>query len=165
MRPTIVALLAATAIMASPTKTSGDSPSKVAKRGATHTVQVGEIIYPEEINADVGDEIEFQFESGTHSVVESSFGTPCSSNGGFASGAIKNEEWEDIKTGYLIEVTQDGPMWFYNGVGGRCHRKGTVGVINRPKSGGQTLFQYYEAAMKESSTENPAQNGGDLINF
>ncbi|KAH8100609.1 hypothetical protein BXZ70DRAFT_164155 [Cristinia sonorae] len=66
------------------------SPTAAAP-GATHTVVVGngngDTIYtPPFLDAEVGDKVLFVFQQKNHSVVQSSFGDPCTFNGGFNSG-------------------------------------------------------------------------------
>ncbi|KAL1897494.1 hypothetical protein Cpir12675_002350 [Ceratocystis pirilliformis] len=163
MRFVVAILLSATAAIASPSKSPENHPSRVAKRN-THVIWVGDTINPETTYAEIGDEIEFHFKRGTHSVVESNFGSPCSPNGGFSSGDITNSDNNGVN-GYIIDITDDSTLWFYNGASDRCHKKGDVGVINPPQNADKTLFEYYKAAKDQSTTVNAKKNGGYLASF
>ncbi|KKF92182.1 hypothetical protein CFO_g5465 [Ceratocystis platani] len=163
MRFVVAILLFATAAMASPSKSPENRHSWVAKR-ETHVIWVGNTINPEKTYAKAGDAIEFRFKSGTHSVVESNFGSPCHPNGGFSSGDISNSDNKGTN-GYTLDIEDDSTLWFYNGAGDRCHEMGDVGVINPPQDEDQTLFEYYKAAKGQSSTVNAEQNGGYLTTF
>lgn len=88
----------ASAILASATARITSRPVDVSAPTSTssappmiHTVVVGDangdtIYTPPYLNAAVGDEVLFQFKQKNHSVVQSTFPNPCTSNGGFNSG-------------------------------------------------------------------------------
>ncbi|KAL2887714.1 putative GPI-anchored cupredoxin [Ceratocystis lukuohia] len=165
MRFTITALLAAAAAMAIPTTTPEDSPSQVAKRAATtHIVWVGDTISPNNIQAKVGDKVQFHFLPGVHSVVQSSYTDPCKSNGGFGStnrvtydGQTENEYF------FEIDILSKKRIWYYNSVGDAC-MKGAVGAINSPENRKRNLKDYREAAKVERYAENvPEVKGGRLV--
>ncbi|KAI9840228.1 MAG: hypothetical protein M1838_004149 [Thelocarpon superellum] len=84
----------------------------------THKVDVGaagELIYgPNQLNAAVGDVIEFNFLKLNHSVTQSTFDHPCTFNGGFDTGLNQfnpqNISGKFIRT---FEVKDTEPTWFY----------------------------------------------------
>ena len=98
------------------TTTTAMTTSSGAK--ATHKVQVGadgDLIYgPNQVNASVGDVIEFNFLAENHTVTQSSFNTPCTYNGGFDTGFNQdnpqNISGKFIKS-FTVNTTQ--PTWFY----------------------------------------------------
>ncbi|PHH51905.1 Extracellular serine-rich protein [Ceratocystis fimbriata CBS 114723] len=166
MRFTLAALLAATAAMAIPTATPEDSPLKVAKRATTHIVYVGDTISPDNIDADVGDKVEFRFLPGVHSVVQSAYTNPCSSNGGFGSTIISTPyEQDHNELAFVITIQNKKRIWYYNGSGRACE-KGVVGAINSPETDRRSLAGFRRAAETESHTENSYElKGGSLVSI
>lgn len=82
---------ASSAAAAAHSTSTATSTSTAAPPAATHTIVVGDangdtIYTPPFIDANVGDEVIFQFEQKNHSVVRSSFDNPCTSIGQFNSG-------------------------------------------------------------------------------
>lgn len=96
---------------------------------------------PDNIKAPVGDMIQFQFRAGNHSVVQSSFDSPCApmaapqgddeAAAGFYSGyqpVAASEAMGMIPT-YTIMVQDEKPMWVYCSQGKHC-QAGMTMVIN-----------------------------------
>ncbi|KAL0577606.1 hypothetical protein V5O48_004367 [Marasmius crinis-equi] len=105
---------------------------------------------PSVINPVNGDEIIFEFRSGTHSVVQSTFDQPCTPKpGGFNSGAKTVADNLDVDAPGLPTATfavKDGqPLWFYDRAGGTCNQGGILAVN---PSGSQTAASFKENAMK-----------------
>jgi len=106
-----------------------------------HVVTVGSsngstVYSPNNINAPVGDFVQFQFSLKNHSVVQSTFDQPCqpiASNSnitGFFSGFMGVSATDtDIPT-YTIPIANSNPIWFYCAQATHC-QKGMVGVINQ----------------------------------
>ncbi|KAI5803841.1 hypothetical protein EDC01DRAFT_473304 [Geopyxis carbonaria] len=107
-----------------------------------HTVAVGRSgddlalqFSPEEITADVGDMVQFQFYPLNHSTVEASFDAPCvpinntQKRQGFFSGF--NPLPRDTKTlnTFTIRINTTDPIFFYCSQGRHC-QQGFVGAIN-----------------------------------
>ncbi|KAL2887715.1 putative GPI-anchored cupredoxin [Ceratocystis lukuohia] len=166
MRFTITALLAATAAMAIPPATPEDSTSQVAKRaGTTHIIWVGNTIYPNNIQAEAGDKVQFHFLPGVHSVIQSSYTDPCKSNGGFGSTTRVTYDYQR-ENEYFFEIdimSSKKRIWYYNGAGDAC-MKGAVGAINSPENRKRNLDHYREAAKVERYAENvPEVQGGRLV--
>ncbi|KAI0485406.1 hypothetical protein F4859DRAFT_511604 [Xylaria cf. heliscus] len=94
--------------------------------------------YPDNLKADVGDMISFQFLAGNHSVVQSNFDNPCTpiqqhvaNQTGMFSGYMNVAA--SAATGmiptYTVEVTSDKPLWVYCSQGKHC-QAGMVMVVN-----------------------------------
>jgi len=110
-----------------------------AQSKTVHVVKVGpELTFePEEINAELGDKVQFQFQGGFHSVARSDFANPCvpldpaTANGtvGFFSGDMNVKESDQFMPTFTILVNETTPIWYYCAVVGHCEG-GMVGVIN-----------------------------------
>ncbi|KAJ7682882.1 hypothetical protein B0H17DRAFT_1075241 [Mycena rosella] len=88
---------------------------------------------PSSINPQVGDTIVFEFRSGSHSAVQSTFANPCTGSGGFNSGVITVDDSlgvdaPDLPTVRLV-VNDTQPLWFFDEAGGLCN-KGAVLSVN-----------------------------------
>ncbi|KAJ4985734.1 Extracellular serine-rich protein-like protein 4 [Stagonosporopsis vannaccii] len=111
----------------------------------THTIQVGGpngslAFYPNNIQANAGDMVQFQFHPKNHSVVQSTFDNPCvpiqnimaNKTNAFFSGfmptAASANSSSQLLT-YTIRVPDDKPIWFYCSQGKHC-QAGMVGAIN-----------------------------------
>ena len=116
----------------------------------THTVVAGRPglrFDPENIFAEPGSIVEFHFLPANHSVVESSFASPCVPKGAtsFYSGFFpvsKNPDGSVAQSGevFQIEVRDTKPIWFYcaQDKGQHC-QSGMVGVVNQVVDSGKTL--------------------------
>lgn len=121
----------------------------------TINVKVGPTISisPEEITAEVGDEIEFEVYP-SHSIVEGDgFANPCHFKpGGFFS------DFGDEEFIFTVAITDTNPKWIYCSQVSHC-QSGMAAVIN--PSGGNTIAAYKEAAaLVEESTAPDGQTGG-----
>ncbi|KAL2887701.1 Extracellular serine-rich protein [Ceratocystis lukuohia] len=169
MRFTTATLLAAGTALGMPWSTTLNEPSRVvAEAGAIHSIDVNnDGFFPPDLEAEAGDILEFHFEPGTHSVIQASFDSPCKfANGGFASGIMVTQTNEEENRLILrVAVSNDEPIWFYNGSLDRCHKHGHVGVVNAPNS--LENDQYYggfrRAALKRTYTENIATMTGGVF--
>ncbi|KAI0205768.1 hypothetical protein F4808DRAFT_244051 [Astrocystis sublimbata] len=98
--------------------------------------------YPENMKAEVGDMIQFQFLAGKHSVVQSNFDNPCvpiqkfdKTQKGMFSGYMDvaaSASSGDIPI-YTMEVKSDKPLWLYCSQGKHC-QAGMVMVVNENTS-------------------------------
>lgn len=85
----------------------------------THHVQVGTFdgkvqFVPNQVNAEIGDVVEYDFLIKSHSLTQSEFLTPCTFNGGFDTGL--NQPNPKNESGLFVipfEVTTKKPQWFY----------------------------------------------------
>lgn len=109
-----------------------------------HVVSVagtnGEITFtPENLKANKGDMIQFQFRAGNHSVAQSPFDKPCtpineqnSSIPGIFSGYqdVAASAADGMIPTYTIEVKDTKPMWLYCSRAKHC-QNGMVMVVNQ----------------------------------
>ncbi|KAI1496407.1 hypothetical protein F5X99DRAFT_73070 [Biscogniauxia marginata] len=136
-----------------------------------HVVSVGStngslIFSPDNIKANSGEMIQFQFRAGNHSVVQSTFDAPCtpisqtSNRTGIFSGyqpVAASEAMGMIPT-YTIMVTDNTPLWLYCSQGRHC-QSGMVMVVNENPGANvsRTLTQYKSLAAQ--ATANLAPGG------
>ncbi|KAI0181307.1 hypothetical protein GGR52DRAFT_583709 [Hypoxylon sp. FL1284] len=125
--------------------------------------------YPDNLKADVGDMVQFQFRSGNHSVVQSTFDKPCapmnenSNMTGMFSGYMNvaaSASAGSIPT-YTIMVANKTPMWLYCSQGKHC-QSGMVMVINENTGANATrsLSNFKDIASKETSNTAPSSAFG-----
>ncbi|KZV88276.1 hypothetical protein EXIGLDRAFT_711578 [Exidia glandulosa HHB12029] len=138
---------------------------QVAKRSKTYTIKVGadsELKFdPPAIFADIGDEVIFQFTSKNHSVVQSSFASPCGHlDGGFktdfmpVAAGLTDDQLPTAK----FTVTESEPLWFYcsqalHTPAAHC-KKGMVFAINCPATG-EKSFDNFKASAIASNADQP----------
>jgi plastocyanin len=146
--------------------------------GATIKVTVGAdgvLQYnPNNLVAEVGTEVEFDFFPKNHTVTQSSFANPCHPlANGFFSGFIPTKD-SPSGTTFTIKVSDTKPIWFYCGqtVGNHCQAgtfilsihidcrscsTGMVGAINAPTTG--NTFAAF-AALAKNATASTSPPGG-----
>jgi len=135
--------------------------------GGNGTTQDASLIFqPQEVQADVGDFVQFNFTNGTHSVVQSTFAAPCvpihvtnSTINGFDSG-LRNADNGTANTTLIIEVKETGPnttIWFYDLWG--C-AQGGVGGINVNDSDSQNLAAFVRNAKRLNGTGGSTSSSG-----
>jgi len=101
----------------------------------THTVIVGGpnnlLKYtPENVIANVGDVVYFDFRERNHTLTQSSFDNPCVFNtSGVRSGFRPNPDSTPGKETFTFNVTDEKPKWFYCAQGTHC-KSGMVFAIN-----------------------------------
>ncbi|GAW13218.1 hypothetical protein ANO14919_025980 [Xylariales sp. No.14919] len=130
---------------------------------------------PNNLKADVGDMIQFQFLNGNHSVVQSNFDNPCTPIQAFVKNATGMfSGYMDVaasaSTGmiptYTMEVASNTPLWLYCSQGKHC-QSGMVMVVNENTSANETrsLDNYKAAAAKATENLDPSKitpaSGGD----
>ncbi|KAJ4362654.1 hypothetical protein N0V95_001362 [Ascochyta clinopodiicola] len=163
---------------ASSTASAARTSSTSSTSGAgliTHTIQVGGpngslAFYPNNVKANAGDMIQFQFHPKNHSVVQSTFDNPCvpiqnimsNKTDAFYSGFMPTttpiNSTSQLLT-YTIRVPDDKPIWFYCSQGKHC-QEGMVGAINAPASGEKTMQAFSALAAKASENLSPGQAAG-----
>ncbi|KAI1494437.1 hypothetical protein F5X96DRAFT_560048 [Biscogniauxia mediterranea] len=137
-----------------------------------HVVSVGStngslIFSPDNIKANPGEMIQFQFRGGNHSVVQSNFDNPCvpisESVGGNTTGMFSgympvaaSEAMGMIPT-YTIMVTDAKPMWLYCSQGKHC-QNGMVMVVNENPGANvsRTLTQFKSLAAQATANLAPS---------
>jgi len=132
---------------------------------ATVSIAVGENgalkFDPDSVTAAVGDTLEFHFYSGSggHSVVSSSFSTPCMpATDAFFSGYIPGSVSGDQT--FVVTVNSTDPIWFYCSLATHC-QAGMVGVVNPPA--GQSVSDYAKAAQNIAQGSAPAAMQGGVL--
>lgn len=132
---------------------------------ATISINVGEDgalkFDPDSVTANIGDLLEFHFYSGTggHSVVSSTFSTPCvPATDAFFSGYITGNDSGDQT--FVVAVNSTDPIWFYCSLGSHC-QAGMVGVVNPPS--GQSASDYAMAAQSVMKASAPAAMQGGVL--
>lgn len=156
------------------TSSSTTLPSKVKPfAGATHTViaGLGGLHFdPENVVAEVGDNIEVHFRPANHSFAQSSFSSPCVPlldanhyESGFFSGFMPTSDGEAPNV-FTIDVVNEDPIWFYcsQTKGSHC-QMGMAGVVNQNFDGPNTLAAYKKAAALTGTSVSPARVQGGVV--
>ena len=120
----------------------------------THHVQVGTFngkvqFIPNNVNAEIGDVVLYDFLKASHSLTQSEFLTPCTYNGGFDTG-LNQVNPQNVSGLFVIpfEVTTKKPQWFYckqQGPPNHCG-KGMVFGLNP----GNKMDQFIQNAIKQN---------------
>lgn len=112
---------------------------------------------PSNVNATVGDTINFSFLAGSHTVTQSTFAAPCSPmSGGFNSGAKPVAGAATTPT-FSFTVNDTKPIWVYCQTGTHC-QQGMVFSVNAPETG--NTFSAFQAAAKASTSSASASASG-----
>lgn len=110
--------------------------------------------FPENIKADVGSVVQFQFYPKNHTITESSFDAPCvpiaanlttAERPGQRSGFVPVSAGTEFRPIYNMIVNDTKPMWIFCGQKPHC-AKGMSMVINENAASGKTLVKYQAAA-------------------
>ncbi|KAI1358814.1 Cupredoxin [Xylaria arbuscula] len=118
--------------------------------------------YPDNLSADVGDMIQFQFLAGNHSVVQSNFDNPCipiqainSSATGMFSGYmdVAASESTGMIPVYTMEVKAATPVWLYCSQATHC-QAGMVMVVNENTNANSTRSLDNFKQIASTATEN-----------
>ncbi|KAH6604684.1 hypothetical protein Trco_006391 [Trichoderma cornu-damae] len=127
--------------------------------------QSGLSFSPDDIQANIGDILEFHYHAINHSVVAADFANPCKpkAQGGFYSGFFPTSSGENDNV-FQVEVNNTTPIWFYcsQPKGNHCGA-GMVGAVNA--NANKTLAQFKAAAGKISTNESPSSGpfGGSIL--
>lgn len=123
----------------------------------THHVKVGIFnnkvqFVPNNVNAEVGDVVLYDFLKQSHSLTQSEFLTPCTYNGGFDTGLNQINKY-NVSGLFLIpfEVTTTKPQWFYCKQQGHCGQ-GMVFGLNP----GNKMDQFIQNAIKQGGNATTA---------
>lgn len=149
------------------TITESAAPTTGAAYGArqTHRVEVGTFngevkFVPNQVNAEIGDVVEYDFLAQSHSLTQSEFLTPCTYNGGFDTNL--NQPNPKNESGLFVvpfEVTTKKPQWFYCKQAGPPNHcgKGMVFGLNP----GNKMDQFIQNAIKQNGNlaAGPASTG------
>ena len=128
-------------LAATTTSSSAFSVGTSTGQVVVHAVKVGNangsLTYsPNNIKANVGDMVQFQFAPNNHTVTQSTFAQPCqpislNSPGttGFYSGYMAVASTATTTPTYTIQINTTNAIWIYCSQGSHC-QKGMVMVIN-----------------------------------
>lgn len=123
------------------TTTSSSTASTSTGQVKVHVVKVGNangtLAYsPNNVKANVGDMVQFQFAPNNHTVTQSTFAQPCQpiamnmpGTTGFYSGFMPVSASSTTTPTYTIMVNNTTPIWLYCSQGKHC-QNGMVMVIN-----------------------------------
>ncbi|KAF7894538.1 uncharacterized protein EAF01_009989 [Botrytis porri] len=157
-----IALMAASLVAGVPTQ----APSAVDAK--THTVVVGSsntsllLFTPQEITAQPGDKVEFQFHERNHTVTQSAFDSPCQPMANaIHSGFVPTAANQSMITTFTMTVNSTAPMFMYCAQGKHC-QAGMVLTINA-SNGTQNFGTYKAAAAKATSNVPAAVVGGGVL--
>ncbi|PHH54885.1 hypothetical protein CFIMG_007684RA00001 [Ceratocystis fimbriata CBS 114723] len=155
----LILAAAATSVFGSPvTESQAQEPSIIKVKLGAYGFE------PHEIQAEVGDSIQFHFGKGISSVVQSDFDTPCQPlDGGFVSETftvdITSSNGESSHV-FEVPITNTNPIAFYNGGRGKCNLYGYFGVINGVEGTDQS-YQALRAKARTSGTTQVSRNPGE----
>ncbi|KAK7027613.1 putative SH3 domain protein [Favolaschia claudopus] len=118
---------------------------------------------PSSIHPIAGDVIVWEFRSGSHSAVQSTFDNPCTpKEGGFNSGVQTVDDNLEVDAPGLptvrLLVNDTEPLWFFDQAGGLCNQ-GAVISVNPSASQTDAVFKA-NAAKAPASSGNPSSNSG-----
>ncbi|KAF4568359.1 hypothetical protein EYR36_010370 [Pleurotus pulmonarius] len=115
---------------------------------------------PSSIHPQAGDSIVFEFRSGSHSAVQSTYENPCTPmEGGFNSGVITVADNLEVDAPGLPQVrllvNSTEPLWFFDQAGGLC-REGAVLSANPTST--QTAGGFVDNASRAPASPPPSSS-------
>ncbi|KAI8657107.1 hypothetical protein NCS56_01316600 [Fusarium sp. Ph1] len=120
----------------------------------THTINVGAAGHkftPNDIEADVGDILEYRFYPDAHWVIRGDFGYPCipyeyvdTDRTGFSSGPQPVKAITNDAPRFRVRVNNTEPIFYYCGAPGSCVKYHMMGVVNPSKN--ETLDDWLKKA-------------------
>ncbi|KAI1373786.1 hypothetical protein F4677DRAFT_189255 [Hypoxylon crocopeplum] len=130
--------------------------------------------FPDNLKADVGDMIQFQFRNGNHSVVQSNFDNPCSPIAEHTNMTGIFSGYQNVKASlaqgkiplYTVMVTAKTPTWYYCSQGMHC-QNGMVMVVNENTAANASRSLDAFKALAKAQTANvapPSAFGGVATN-
>jgi len=131
--------------------------------GASKDGTAGLKFDPQQITAQQGDIVNFQFRGGNHTVTQSTFANPCTwqvnnvtQQKGFNSGFMPYTPNSGQVSVYSLEIANAStPIWFFCGRPPHC-KGGMYGAINAPTTGNKTFTQF---AANVQTTNEPGLDG------
>ncbi|KAK4238819.1 hypothetical protein C8A03DRAFT_43487 [Achaetomium macrosporum] len=122
---------------------------------------------PNKLVAQPGEQVQFQFHAGNHTVTQSTFDQPCqpvsmhSNITGFHSGFLPAAA--SASTGmmptFTITINDTKPLWLYCAQGKHCEN-GMVMVINEPTTNASRTLENYKALAAKGTTVVPGAEAG-----
>jgi plastocyanin len=130
--------------------------------GASQNGTIGLKFDPQQVVAQKGDIVNFEFRGGNHTVTQSSFANPCAwqlntvtNQKGFNSGFLPFVNTSGSVSVYSLEVNDPStPIWFFCGRVPHC-KSGMYGSINAPTTGNKTFSNF---AANVLTTDEPGLN-------
>ncbi|KAK3362249.1 extracellular serine-rich protein [Lasiosphaeria hispida] len=138
----VVALAATASAQNSATLTATSSSARSTATGTPQIIEisVGALLHqfsPDNVTANVGDTIRFNFYPGGHRVARAEYKIPCipyeytgANKKGFWSGVFSPQTIQNPPPHYDVLVNDTEPIFFYCGAPASCTDYGMVGVIN-----------------------------------
>lgn len=118
------------------------------------------VFVPNNVQAAVGDMIQFQFWPRNHSVVRAAFDSPCQpleGADGFYSGFMPVAQDATSMPTFTVMVNDTKPIWFYCSQGKHC-QAGMVGVVN--PTANRTIEAFTAAAALAPNNVSPGTVSG-----
>ncbi|KAI0724712.1 hypothetical protein C8Q72DRAFT_857210 [Fomitopsis betulina] len=151
----VVSALAAVAHAQSATSSAAPAPTQWNITVGGNTTTNGSLVFqPESVTARIGDSVFFNFTQGNHSVMQSTFSSPCiwidetEAYNGFTTGFRDAGNGTAI-TNYVLPITSNDTIWFFDwntcAIGG-------VGGININESSTSTLAGFVRNAKRLNGT-------------
>jgi plastocyanin len=117
--------------------------------GASKNGTIGLRFDPQQITANKGDIVNFEFRGGNHTVTQSTFANPCAwqfntatNKKGFNSGFLPFVNTSGQISVYSLEINDPTtPIWFFCGRVPHC-KSGMYGAINAPTTGNKTFANF-----------------------
>jgi plastocyanin len=130
--------------------------------GASQNGTIGLTFDPQQVTAQKGDIVNFEFRGGNHTVTQSSFANPCAwqfntvtNKNGFNSGFLPFVNTSGSVSVYSLEINDPStPIWFFCGRVPHC-KSGMYGSINAPTTGNKTFDKF---AANVQTTAEPGLN-------
>ncbi|KAL1970119.1 hypothetical protein VTN77DRAFT_6524 [Rasamsonia byssochlamydoides] len=165
LSPTIYAQYDYSGNSATATTTSAAASSSSSTN--VHDVNVGQnglVFSPDTLTAAVGDKVNFHFYPVNHSVVQSSFDTPCKpiTGGGIFSGFVPSSGGVADNM-FTITINDTNPIWLYCSQTELSHCQAGMAMVINPPSSGNTLAAYKAAAANTGTSVSPASVEGGVI--
>ncbi|KAH7116918.1 hypothetical protein B0J11DRAFT_104008 [Dendryphion nanum] len=152
----VAALAACCLVYAAPTSQHG----AVHRIFAGSTAENGGLHFgPQNVVAEVSDVIEFHFLFKNHTVVQSSFDSPCkplAGGTGIFSGFNFPTQKGENGNAFSFKVESKDTIWYYcSQMNGNLCQKGMSGVINQDFANAEKTLARYKEAAKGATTTQP----------
>jgi plastocyanin len=148
------------------TSTTASGTSSAPSSTATKDIKVivggpGALTFsPSNVQANIGDNIVFEFHQKNHAVIASTFDAPCVplAASGFDSGYFPVADDATTFPTYTVRVNETKPIWAYCPQGNHCGQ-GMVFSVNAVETGDKT-FQAFQDLAKQINGTSTTSTGG-----
>jgi len=113
---------------------------------------------PDNLKADVGDMVQFQFRAGNHTVTQSTFDQPCqpiSNIAGIFSGFQPVSASPGKMPVFTISITDTKPMWLYCSQGRHCQGGMTMVINENTAANASRSLTGFRALAKDAAQNLP----------